>query len=673
MPNPTGPAPENQRPHVYRNRDGVPFLARSDGPGGASRWEQLRPDGSTARAGLMGVAVPPYRLDALAAAGHDDWACVCDHEDDADALSALGMVATHVPPEVDRLDDFRGRKVALFPRGNDRAAEGATLTAARLLGTAAEVRVITLPGLKWYGGLAEYFGRQTNWTRDLLLAEIDISEDFRAPESEPEPEQDLCEPSASGPEEEEEGEPILARPWPEPPGDDAFSGLAGEIVGAIAPETEADPLALLAQLLISFGNITGRKPFVAVGQTRHYGNENVVFTGETALGRKGTADAWVRALMEKVEERWVRERIKGGLSSGEGLIFAVRDEVHGKEAIREKGRVVGYQDVVQDPGVADKRLMVIEDEFASVLHVMKREGNKIGAVLRQTWDHGNLSSLTKSPLKATGAHVSIIGHITAEELLSLLSTVDVVNGLANRFLWLAVRRSKVLPFGGEALDLGTFAGRLAEAVAFARDIGQMSWTCDAAEQWKAEYPRLTTPPPGTLGKVLSRAAPHVLRLAMQYALLARNKNIESRYLAAGLALWDASARCAAYIFGERLGDPDAESILKALRQVAPAGMSRSEIRTRVFQRHKPSHQVGRALSLLLQGGQVRYEMQPTAGRSRQVWYAACAKSAIGAASLSACDPPGQPAGDYRANGAYGAGADRENTPPEPRPRERGSL
>jgi hypothetical protein len=46
--------------------------------------------------------------------------------------------------------------------------------------------------------------------------------------------------------------------WPAPPDPAAYHGLAGEIVNTIAPETEADPVAILSQLLVAFGAATGR-------------------------------------------------------------------------------------------------------------------------------------------------------------------------------------------------------------------------------------------------------------------------------------------------------------------------------------------------------------------------------------------------------------------------------
>ena len=41
--------------------------------------------------------------------------------------------------------------------------------------------------------------------------------------------------------------------WPEPPAADAFHGLPGAIVQEVAPHTEADPVATLAQLLVCCG------------------------------------------------------------------------------------------------------------------------------------------------------------------------------------------------------------------------------------------------------------------------------------------------------------------------------------------------------------------------------------------------------------------------------------
>ena len=80
---------------------------------------------------------------------------------------------------------------------------------------------------------------------------------------------------------------------------------------------------------------------------------------------------------------------------------------------------------VTDEGVTDKRLLVVESEFASVLRVAQRQGNTLSATIREAWDSGNLRTLTKNdPMTATGAHICIVGHITADELRAELTATD---------------------------------------------------------------------------------------------------------------------------------------------------------------------------------------------------------------------------------------------------------
>jgi hypothetical protein len=115
------------------------------------------------------------------------------------------------------------------------------------------------------------------------------------------------------------------------------------------------------------------------------------------------------------------------------------------QRIRDKpGRVEEYQDVTFDQGEPDKRLLVTEPEFASALRVMGRDGNTLSAIIREAWDTGDLNILNKnSPVKATDARVSIIGHVTHEELRRYLDRTELANGFANRFLWICVKRSKL--------------------------------------------------------------------------------------------------------------------------------------------------------------------------------------------------------------------------------------
>jgi len=61
--------------------------------------------------------------------------------------------------------------------------------------------------------------------------------------------------------------------------------------------------------------------------------------------------------------------------------------------------------------------------------------------------------------------------------------------------------------------------RLADAVEFARGIGELRRDDEARQLWHQEYPRLSEGLPGLLGTTVARAEAQVMRLACAYALL----------------------------------------------------------------------------------------------------------------------------------------------------------
>jgi hypothetical protein len=427
-------------------------------------------------------------------------------------------------------------------------------------------------------------------------------------------------PPSDFPEDEVEP-PIVVQEWPAPLDLAAYFGLAGEIVQAIEPQTEGDPAAILVQLLVAVGNMIGRSPYARVGRAFHHANEFTLMIGETSAGRKGTAWSEVEPLLRPIDEAWCG-RLGPGLSSGEGIIYHVRDKVVGQEPIKDKsGRVTDYQEVIVDHGAADKRLMVVETEFARALQAMQRDGATLNSIVRQAFDGGLLRSLTKGfPYQATGAHISIIGHITSQELHKLLASTDLANGFTNRFLWVACRRMKLLPFGGQ-LDpkmIDHFVKCLREAIAFARSVKEVTWTRKAMDLWVEQYPLLTAPRPGALGSVVNRGEAHALRVAMLTALINEKSKIEAEHLRASLAIVAYSERSAAYMLGDRVGDRDEAAILAYLK--CRPGSSRTELRRGVFHDNKPAFFVDEKLTSLLQKGSVRRESQPTAGRPREAWF-----------------------------------------------------
>jgi hypothetical protein len=402
--------------------------------------------------------------------------------------------------------------------------------------------------------------------------------------------------------------PTGAANWPDGLQTAAFHGVAGGLVRMIEPHSEADPAALLLQFLIGFGNCVGRGPHFIAEADRHFTNLFGVLVGQTAKGRKGTSLGQVQRVLEALDQEWSLKRVKSGLASGEGLIWAVRDEIRERAPVREKGRVVRYEEIVSDEGENDKRLWVAEPEFARVLQVAERESNTLSAVIRQAWDTGNLRILTKKQAaSSTEAHISVIGHITKDELRRLLTDTAAGNGFANRFLWVCTRRSKLLPEGGalDTVDFAPIIRRLQAAADFARGVKDMRRDSAAREIWCEVYPKLSEGKPGLLGSVTSRAEAQTMRLACIYALLDCSSMVQAEHLRAALDVWRYCEDSARFIFGDALGDITADEIIRELRQHLQ-GMTRNDIREH-FNRNKSSAEIGRALGVLQEYGLARVE------------------------------------------------------------------
>jgi len=372
--------------------------------------------------------------------------------------------------------------------------------------------------------------------------------------------------------------------------EDAYHGVAGDLVRAIEPHTEADPAALLVQFLVGFGSLAGRGPYYLAESDRHHTNEFAVIVGTTSKGRKGTSWGRILDVLRVVDDYWTGNRQLAGLGSGEALIDAADEE--------------------------DRRMLVTESEFARLLAVSNREGSTISANLRRAWETGTLELRTRqNKVKITGAHVSLLGHITREELLRRLDSTEMMNGLGNRILWCCARRSKMLPFGGGSIAFGDIPERLRRATDFARKLGdtRIGFDAQARTLWARVYPELSEGKSGMFGAVTSRAEAHSVRLALIYALLDRSEEIGVEHLRGALGTWRYAEASARFIWGDALGDPEADEILKALRAVGDAGMTRWEIINH-FSRHKKAETLERALALLGERGLIRSATEQTGGR-----------------------------------------------------------
>ena len=408
------------------------------------------------------------------------------------------------------------------------------------------------------------------------------------------------------PEEPTQTDTVLAAPagWPAPPERAVYHELLGEIVNRIAPHTEADPVAILTQLLVSFGAAVGRGAFFQVEATRHHPNEYMCLVGDSARARKGSSWDHVRRLIIAADPS-LEPRVLTGLSSGEGLIWAVRDPT------------------AQDPGIPDQRLLVIEPEFASALKTASREISTLSPTLRCGWDGRPLAILTRTaPARASTAHIALIGHITQHELRRHTTSLELANGYINRVLLIACRRQRLLPEGGHPDPLhGSGLDRmLAAAVQQARKAGQVRLDPDARELWHHAYRKLASEPhDGIVAQITARAEAHAIRLALLYTLTDSKRQIHTAHLTAALALQDYAARSAAWALTGATGDPLAEQIHATLRQ-HPGGLTRSQI-SQALNHNQPAGQIDHALHTLHAAGRVTTAQIPTGGRPAQHWTA----------------------------------------------------
>jgi len=393
--------------------------------------------------------------------------------------------------------------------------------------------------------------------------------------------------------------------------EEMFSGLTGRVTRTFEPHTEAAPTAIAAQFVVAFGAAVGSGPSFYVGETRHGMNEFLLVVGRTGRARKGDSkNAALRPL--EIADPSFSPCVASGLSSAEGLIYHVRDPMI---EIDKKGL-----EKAVDRGATDKRLLAVESEFSSVLKRFGQQGNTLSPLLRDAWDGKSvLRTLTKNtPVKATGAHIGVIAHTTAEDLHQHLDTVDIANGLGNRFLLVETERARVLPHPGRiaAHQLDRLVSEVRATLDHAGRVQDLRWTASAAALWEGIYADLSRDLPGLVGSMLARAEAHVLRLSSLYSLLSQAQEIDVPHLRSALAFWDVVDASARRIFAGRTGNREADRLREAF--LPGQRMTLTEVQENIFKNHLPAGRLRDAIRLLVELEEFHLESEPTDGRPAAV-------------------------------------------------------
>lgn len=396
------------------------------------------------------------------------------------------------------------------------------------------------------------------------------------------------------------------------PDDACFYGLAGRFALEACKNSEANPMGVLMHFIAWSGAYLGNASALHLGDTVTAHPRFMVVTVGTSGAGKGTAAAPVRKLMHQyVNKRLYKMGLDtigykdGPMSSGEGLAYAVRDPVMG---IDKDGNPT-----VIDEGVKDKRLFVLEEEFAAVLQASKRLGNVISAAIRRFYDpSGSFAPMTKNlPVTATNAHVGFVGHITVDELMKELDQTEYTNGFANRILWVCINRPKIVVFpdGIPTETMDSYAAELIDTVRYA----QQGHSLTMSEGARALYSTVGLALAKQQGSFAERARLQVLRLSTAFALLDKTNVIQQEHLMAALAIWDYCTESVRYLFDETT-NPNEEKLLHALK-INPA-MSQTQIYKSVFGSNMEAKKIGQLLKQLEAKGKIKREETQGAGKRK---------------------------------------------------------
>ena len=415
----------------------------------------------------------------------------------------------------------------------------------------------------------------------------------------------LATPAPAAPESRNQMDPLS----PPTMAHDGFPPLLKAIVDTACATSEAHPVAVAANVLVMFCAMVGRGLVQFIGDAALHARLFILIVGKSGKARKGTAEHTPLRIFRATDEI-LRERLKtadrmrihgGGLSTGEGLVYAIRDAREGDDG--KDG----------DPGVNDKRLLVIEPEFDNVLSQVKRDGNTLSATIRNLWDGRDLEPMSKSGQKsgerATRPHVAIMGHITAFELRLKSTENDAANGLLNRFITVFVHRPKLVPLPEPTPEVRIryLAERMADAIEAVTDGNfhannktEIRLGEEAREFWCEQYPQLSRDREGKGGSLMARAEVYARMLAMIFCMMDGRREIEPCDLRAALAWVDYWRQSVDYIY--RMADEDGEVDPFALQVFefirAEPGITATKLSSK-FNRNKSAKEIKRALEVLV--------------------------------------------------------------------------
>jgi Protein of unknown function (DUF3987) len=278
------------------------------------------------------------------------------------------------------------------------------------------------------------------------------------------------------------------------------------------------------------------------------------------------------------------------------------------------------------PGAIDKRCLLRMDEMAVCFKLQRSESSTLGETLMTAWGGSVLDVPNRSgnDLRASDYSIAVIGDTQPDTIRKLLEKgLESYNSWMNRFLWCVVRRTRNISRPAKLDHLLTpFLQRLASALAFAKQAGEVAMDSEAESLWHGVYGELSVSADGV--PHTNRAEPYVMRLALIYALADGSAVIRFDHLQAALALWSYCRASANLIFGSQPkvqaeADPLWLQVLNAL--TANPGVKRGDLTT-AFKNKAKADELDKALTYLERSG-LAYRLTVQAeggGRPTERWY-----------------------------------------------------
>jgi hypothetical protein len=389
--------------------------------------------------------------------------------------------------------------------------------------------------------------------------------------------------------------------------DEALVGPLGAWVRAALPFTEADPAALLVSSLVACGAVVGRRPHLWAGDARQAAATFAVVVADTPKANRGLSWAVTRRLLDVIDPELLARQVRTGLGDGRPVL----ETLHAAAVPSRHGPVERPADPT--------RILVHDPSFVRTLGMAGRASSEIGTLLRAAWD-GLPLELGHGRYRVERHHVGIVAHATIDQLAQRLSLTDPSVSFVNRFVFVIARRQRPL------LDEGRIPSevvvehgrRLRDNLHAGAGLGEVRRSDAAEAAWREAYPALAEDDPGgLLGIMVARAARHVLRFALVYALADRSPVIDVEHVRAALDLWSYCRSSAEIIVSGAPSAPsDLESdLLAALRAAGQSGMTLSE-QLDYFGRNVPARRLHAARQALQDAGLATTGPERRAGSGR---------------------------------------------------------